>query len=634
MSTLFHSILYFFFIFGLSHFNSLFANSNTLNTCIPIFKKDIDEIKVSFPRDNSEIYQTIPCFYWSSDIRNMSIFEGVFEIEIDDNDDFSSPEDTDKIPSFINFYSPDFELDFNTPYYWRVRYSEGLDKNKWSDASTFIIKQPNVIIDVLETDGWDEIRTKWQRVLNESTTAKGAVELRFPPKAILNVKQDSKSDESYRSNGFLLYIDGYDNIIVNGRGSKIILEATHDEWLCGFMEVNNSKGVQLKNIIIDYKKNSLLQIGGKIFNFNKNNRTFDVYVDTLVYDTKVLQQYNRGYFLSKDCQQRIGLKGVHFKMEETWEEAKINSSHYRFTCGKSEYGRYKNQLKNGDYFVNSERSGDIVYLKKNVSNFVVNNITTCGARGRFLAVQKGCEYIRNINNNFLRTQGRLMGTSSGGVGSDRGKNSWHENNRFEYTRDDMFHPGSNAGKGMVFRRNSLIGAFRNSIWIQGDRTWVSENKIDYAGSAGIQIGYAPSKPATLPDTVLVEQNVIRKPNWDGIRVRTNVKNPDLETNNIYNKNLCIRNNFISDVMRGAGIYVSYLHNGLIKGNTVTSTINNWSIYAKEELQKGIYISNSENISGCENQILDKRIEDKDYLFLDTNTKDISLCMPVTEKLAF
>lgn len=604
----------------ISHGNSI--NNN------PILLTNTTTINLNLPQNNSVLHQTIPQFSWSNTNTTLSPFAGTYEIEIDNNSDFSSPEDIDQMPSFINYYSTDFELSYNTVYYWRVRFVDvNNTQSEWSTTNSFSIEVAEDIVDVLETDGWDEIREKWQTVLTKSTTTTGSVELRFPINGILNVKQDPNSDEANRSNGFLLYVNGYDNIIVNGRGSKITIEATHGGWLCGFMEINNSNGIQVKDIIIDYHKNSLLQIVGVVKNFDKVNKTFEVTVDTNIYDTyEVLKDYDRGYFLDKENQQKIGLKGVHYTMEQTWEEARINETTYRFTCGTSEYGRYRDELSDGDYFVKSERSGDVFFLRSNVTNFVINNITTHASRGRYFAISEGSYNIRSINNKFLRAEGRIMGSSSGGVGVDRGDNVWYENNRYEYTRDDMFHNGSNAGKGSVFRNNELIGAYRNSIWVQADRTWVAGNKIDYAGTNGIHIGYAPSNPGTMPETVLVENNTITKPNWYGILVNSNPSNPDFETGSIYNENVIIRNNHIIDNFRDEAIYLTYLKNAIINNNLITNTINDWSVYSSKELQRGIYVSNSDNVIGCDNQILDNRIENKDFLFIEDSATNIDLCL--------
>lgn len=619
-----------------SNFNYYFAvaayNANGISAKTNIGKLVVNNpshLNLDQPLNGSILYQTIPHFSWSHQSSNP--LEGNFEIIIDDNSDFSSPVDNDTVPAFINYYSTNFELDHDIVYYWKVRY---IDKNNlpsnWSIMYSFTISPPELTIDIVETDNWDGIKSKLASALQASTTTSGAVELRFPINGIFNLQQDPNSNESDRSNGFLLYIDGYDDIIINGRGSKVIIEATHGEWICGFIELGNADGIQVKDIIIDYHKNSLYQIGGVIQNFDKNTRTFEVVVDTDVYDTyEVLKNYNDGYFLSKEHQQKIGRLGVDFTMEQTWEQAKINDSTYRFTCGASEYGRYRDELENGDYFVLSHRGGDIMYLRSDVNNFVVNNLTTHACRGRFFSIDPGSSNIRSINNNYIRTQGRIMGSSSGGVGADRGNNVWYEGNRFEYTRDDMFHSGSNAGKGSVFRDNYLIGAYRNSIWVKADRSWISNNTIMYSGQSGVQIGYAPSTPGTMADVVLVENNHIIQPYWYGIETDSNPSNPDFETGSFYSENVIIRNNTIENNLRDEGLRLDYLKNAVIENNIVKSNIDYWSIYSEENLEYGIHVMNSESVSGCGNKILDSRIENENILFIGTNTTNVNICTPET-----
>ncbi len=563
---------------------------------------------LEYPKHHAILYQTIPYFSWNHQAGGP--FEGYYEILIDDNSDFSSPVDRDTVPAFINYYSPDFELKQGGSYYWKVRFLDTAYNvsGEWSMTYAFSIAPPEVVVEVQPGNGWDEIRTKWQSVLDASQTVSGAVELRFPENEVFHVRQDPDANTNDRSNGFLLYVDGYDNVMVNGQGSTIILEATHGEWLCGFLEVNNSSGMQVKDIIIDYHPNSLYQIGGVVQNFNRAARTFEVVVDTTVYKTyEVLKHYTEGYFLNREHQQKIGRLGVHFQMEQTWEQARVNDTLFRFTAGSSEYGRYSDELNDGDYFVLSHRGGDIVQLASRVDNFVVNNMTTYASRGRYFAINTGCSNSRCLNNNYLRTQGRIMGSSSGGVGVDRGDNVWYEGNRYEYTRDDMFHNGSNAGKGSVFRRNHLIGAYRNSIWVQADRTWITDNTIEYAGISGIHVGYAPTVPGTVPNVVLIEGNTIIRPNWNGILLRTNVDNPDWETGSIYNENIVIRNNHIIDNYRNEGIRIEYSKHVILENNRISNTIPGWSVYSEDHLEVGVHVSNSEHVLGTGTQVFDNRI---------------------------
>ncbi|MEP1893905.1 MAG: right-handed parallel beta-helix repeat-containing protein, partial [Cyclobacteriaceae bacterium] len=572
------------------------------------------------PSDGDTLYNTLPYLEWSA-LEQVGPFDGFFEVMIDDNDDFSSPIDHDTIPVFINYYAPGFELSAGSTYYWRVRM---LDRdftagaNLWSDTSSFTVSPPVAVVDVSSTDDWDQIRSKWQSVLNLSETTNGAVELRFPTDAVMSVRQDPMSDESERENGFLLYNDGYNDVVVNGRGTKIVMEATHGEWLCGFMEITNAKGIQVKDIIIDYHPNSTMQIAGAVQNFDKEQKTFEVVVDTSVYKTyDVLKHYGEGYFLNQEYKQRIGLKGVDYQMQQTWENARLNDTLFGFTCGTSEYGRYRDELKDGDWFVLSHRSGDIISLQAGVHDFVVSGMVTHASRGRFFAIQPGSSGIRCVDNQFLVANGRVMGSSSGGVGADRGDNIWYEGNTFEYTRDDMFHNGSNAGKGSVFRRNTLTGAFRNSVWVQADRTWIAENRISYAGKSGVHIGYAPSTPGTLPDVVLVEKNWIFQSNWNSIEADTDIENPDFETGSIYSENLVIRDNHIINNLRNEAIHLDYVKNVVVENNLITNTDSIWSVYSEEAFQLGIHVQNSENVTGEGNVFLDTRMKSGDSLLVDT-----------------
>ena len=66
--------------------------------------------------------------------------------------------DSDTIPALLSWYSPTVEMTRGTTYYWRVRYIDvGGAPDSWSSTSSFDIGFP-FIIDVLPTDGWDEIQ--------------------------------------------------------------------------------------------------------------------------------------------------------------------------------------------------------------------------------------------------------------------------------------------------------------------------------------------------------------------------------------------------------------------------------------------------------------------------------------------
>lgn len=600
---------------------------------LPLCKTNAIAIQPTYPGQGAALYQTIPYFSWNHDIDGY--FNGYYEIVIAENINFTQPVDIDTVPSFVKYYSPDFELKVDVGYFWKVRYLNSNyqhTNNTWSETRFFRIYQPVKIIDVATTDGWAEIRTKWQSALKASKTADGAVELRFPVNHVFNIRQDPTGVPEYKDQ-YLLYADGYSNLTINGRGSKIILEATlpsrtAEVWrkLCGFLLLTNCNGVQVKDIIVDYHPNSLLQFGGVVKDFNTQTRTFKVIVDTTVYKNyDEFIDVNRGYFIDKANKQKIGRLGVDFGMEQTWAEAKVNDTLFQFIAGSSEWGRYSQELQDGDYFVSSERAGDIIFLLSGVSNFVVNNMTTHASRGRYFATGAG-NYIRCINNSYLCTQGRIMGSSSGGVGVCRSSNTWYENNRYEYTRDDTFHNGSNEGVNAVFRKNYIVGSYRNAIWIQADKSWVSENIVEYAGTNGIHLGYAATSPGTNIDVALIEKNRIINPRWIGIYSRTNPEFPDWQTGSVNNDNVLIRNNFVQNNFRDQGLWLKNLKNAHVENNIVTADITNWQVYSDPSLQIGVQISESENVSGIGNLIDDSRVLPFRYLFIEHNSKNIAISM--------
>ena len=107
---------------------------------------------------------------------------------------FRAPFDTDTIPALLSWYSPTIEMTRGTTYYWRVRYIDVSGApDSWSSTSSFDIGFP-FIIDVLSTDGWDEIQAKHVQVATYGHSNAQAAELRFPVNHTFNLVQDPADD--------------------------------------------------------------------------------------------------------------------------------------------------------------------------------------------------------------------------------------------------------------------------------------------------------------------------------------------------------------------------------------------------------------------------------------------------------
>jgi len=599
---------------------------------------------LNHPINSTTIFQTIPYFDWQDHVAEP--YAGEYQIEISQDVNFTSITDTETIPAIISHYSTNIELVRGSTYFWRVRYgdAEGVFTD-WSSVASFSLGQPHYI-DVVETDDWSDIKTKLDEVVAYTTNNPGeAAELRFPVNGVFNLVQENY-DPADRSTEYLFFLDGFfsgqtdqilDNVLIDGRGSSITIRAGGTNNNCGFFYLRKSNHVQLRNFTLDYENDSLRQYGGIISNLDKTTREFDVTVDHVVYNTfEEMADYADGYFLEATSHQKVGDKGTIYRMEDSWRNAKTGPNTYHFTAGNAEWSRYQGELKNGDYFVTSHRGGDLISLFGTNTDTVVNNLMSLSSRGvLFISrVEPGDpnKWTRSIGNSFLRSANRFMGSSSGGV-NDKTLGSWYEDNRYEYTRDDAFHNGEHAGSEAVVLNNTMIGAFRNSLWVQADRSWTQGNTTELGGELGMQLGGAGQVTAgsrlELLNHAIVKNNTIRKSRKAGIHVRTNTDFfPDLEVG-FKNQGLILTGNTVEDHLSGQGMLLTALANSEVSDNVVQSTQSQWQYYSDADQEIGISVgidvednvsTSSHDLTGSGNLVTDSRISSNNhYLVFDPST---------------
>lgn len=471
----------------------------------------------SHPNDTSTVYLTIPYFEWNDVVAHP--YPGQYEIQIDDNSNFSSIFDEDTIPAFLSWYSPTVEFTQGTTYYWRVRYIDtGGTPDSWSSTYSFDIGFPYVV-DVLTTDGWDEIQAKLAIVAAYGNANAQAGELRFPVGHTFNLVQDP-ADE------MLFDARSTSNWIINGRGSKLVLEKTTTlpSHKCGILYLRQNYNIQWKDMIIDYHPNSLGHFGGVISNLDIPNQSFTVTVDTNVYQnfSEAADVYS-GFFLGAENSQSMGCKGSGWDMANTWAQGQQSASVFNFTAA-NRWSRIEDELENGDYFISApidgsgtqSRGGTILNIYANAADVVVNNITTLACRGLWWGTgSPTSDHVRIINNQNLRTQNRLLGSASGGT-NQHGHHGWWEGNTFEYSRDDMYHCGSGdsdpIGPGQqVIRNNSFTGGARGGIWAQTDRIWIANNLVMYNRIVLGKTGQGENPYSNQIDVGLMEDNQIVEP---------------------------------------------------------------------------------------------------------------------------
>lgn len=556
---------------------------------------------------------TIPYFDWDDQV--VSPYPGTYEIEIDDSSDFSSPVDADVIPALISFYSPDFELKTGSTYYWRVRYiSESGWHTDWS-TSYFTVATPYVV-DVAPSDGWTEIRAKLQQAADYSATNSGVAELRFPSNTTFNITQVYDSADA--TSDYLFYLTGMDDVIINGQGSKVILtlDPSDGNDMCGFYLARSCSRIQVKDFIVDYTPGSIKQFGGQLIALDKVNRTFTVQVDANVYaNLAEVSTRDHGFFLNEEDFQRVGFQGVDYGMLQSWGDAQVSADTFEFTAESSTWNRYQDELKVGDYFVTDGRGGDLIILFNNVTDFVANNITAHGCRSRYYIVKQNGFFVRSIGNKFLRTGGRLLGAPSGGI-NDHGDMSWHENIRIEHTRDDSFHCGNPEGRELVLRNSEIDTAFRNSIWVESDRSWVEGNYVENAGINSLRIGPngAPDSPGTLVVDALIQNNVLVNGRRNGI-ITLGGDVPDDHTGDTMNERIRILDNLVFNLQSDEAFMLEDLKDSTVVGNMAFANVPGWRIYHDELKAIGFHLKNCVNVAGVDNWVDDFRIDSQDAVVI-------------------
>lgn len=576
------------------------------------------------PASNGTEYVSLPYFDWA-DFVTSAPYPGSYEIQIDDAQGFNTPVASATVPALISYYSPHEELAQGT-YYWRVRYRDaGGSPSDWSAVSQFSIAAPHVI-DVAATDGWEEIKAKLEQALVYSASNPEFAELRFPAEETFELTQIY--DPLDPSSEFLFYVQDRGRVIINGRGSTIVLTKAAASDTCGFFSARSAANMQLKDFTIDYTADSLSQFGGTVVAVDTVNQGFTVEVDPAVYQNEAeFAGASAGFFVNAEHRQRIGRQGVEYDMNETWQSARIGTSHqYHFTA-QSLWNRYADELKVGDYFVSTDRGGDIVYLFTEVDDFVANGLTVNGTRGRYFIVRRGnSEFNRSIGNRFLRTQNRILGSPSGGV-NDKGKASWHENVTIEYTRDDSFHASEDHWGNIenVLLNSSITGAFRNSVWLNSDRVWIEGNVIRHAGTDGIGLGGAGIDTEVGEDTQvtvgLIKNNTILSPRRSGI-----VSRPPLATSpEQKNRHIALIGNTVRDHQSDEAVLLEHLEESEVSGNKIESTGDSvWRVYSDPALQMGFHVALSDDVVGTGNEVTDPRIACLDRLVVETDATDIAI----------
>lgn len=173
----------------------------------------------------------------------------------------------------------------------------------------------------------------------------------------------------------------------------------------------------------------------------------------------------------------------------------------------------------------------------------------------------------------------------------------------------------------------VTGAFRNSAWIQADRSWIEGNTIAHAGTDGIALGGAgiESTVNAQVSVGLIKDNEIISPRRAGIVSRPpfSVALPDAE-----NQHITLTGNTVRDHQSNEAILLEYLTDSVVSGNKVESTgiarypFNSpWRLYSDPALQMGFHVASSQDAGGAGNEVTDPRIACEDRLVVESSASN-------------
>ena len=599
------------------------------------------------PTASSVVYQTIPFFRWKDAVAHP--FPGTYQIQIAQDRGFESILDDDTLPACIQHYSPTKELGAGRSYFWRVVYRDSTGRiNRTSGPIEFTIREPAYIVDVAPRDTFADIAAKLSQA--KANASKGSL-LRFPPNHTFRLTQtvdDSGADQE-SGEGVLLNVSGASNLILDGRGSKIILRALplakedittrkvvgpgkRDKSRtttrgCGFFFARQSRHIQVKNLILDYESDSLMQYAGQITAIDRAKGEITVKVDPGVYGNfEEMKHYKDTYFVDVENNQRIGNQGVAYPMNHSWQESALGDGRFRFQVGQ--WNRFGDELKIGAWAVTSSRGGDAFIAFNNCEDIVVNNCRVEGCRGRYFIVKHPQPNIRCINNQFVRTGGRIMGAPSGGV-NNHGDYAWYENCVFEFTRDDSFHAGGDASENRqqtVLRNSTFRGTFRNTIWMHDDRCWIEGNQLFHCGITGINLsGSGLGGNYKTIDVGVIRNNLIADANKTSFQTYGDAAH--------INRQLRIEGNVVRNNRMDQAFLLRYVADSLFANNRVEATAKGWRVYSTPELQLGIVFDHCTNMSGEGNTISDQRLDKPSWLKVTDSCSEVkvSVAPPKSEK---
>ncbi len=371
------------------------------------------------PADGAITHLSHPHCAWEGEAEDSPAHFGSYAIEIAADAEFTRVVDSDTLSSVVQRYVPCRPLAPGR-YWWRVRRFDAQSAPlSQSAAHSFHIREPEELFAVPAAAGMAEI----QAVLKRAAACASA-------KVVF---EKGVYDLSAEKSAVFLALAGVTNLVVEGSGSRIIMDAGSR-----YVTIERCAHIEIRNFEFDMEP--LPYSAGSVTSVDIKRGTFDLVTadgHPLPDSDKAFQNDRNG--LVYDAGEIRMKRDVALVFRHAgWE--RLEGRHYRF---KAESPKQLNEIAVGDIYIIDPRRG--VAFENRYSDAVVFNTLSVYAAGNIGFSSHYANRFSIVNCRLARRKGRYLTGNNGGHNHHNARiGPWIEGCLFENTGDDVCHVNSLA----------------------------------------------------------------------------------------------------------------------------------------------------------------------------------------------
>lgn len=384
------------------------------------------------PANNSVGYMHHPDFLWEPVDSASSLIRDHYLIEIAADSSFSNIIASDEV--YNERYVPDVALAAGD-HWWRacaVDHKGG--KGSWSSSCKLTISDPPA----------DHVYSVPANASYSTFKSTMVAAVKNPPAKVLLAENSTYFWDN--PDGMDIFTrSGVENLILDGRGAKIIITNT----IKGFLYLKNSKHIEVKNLFIDYSP--LPYAAGTVVAVDPANKTFDFEIwpgypaltNNCVFQLGVT--INKGALKDPAVPGRLkpGVS-VRYKTDDA-AITPVGGNRYRIPLlnaatgweEPSNWNEYITEFEVGDTYLFNGRSGGNIFTMKSTDDLTIDNVVAFAAPGVYINAEQS-SMIKVLNGGAKIASGRWQSLSAGGmifINSQVGP--WIEGCLMEGLMDDM-----------------------------------------------------------------------------------------------------------------------------------------------------------------------------------------------------